>query len=141
MRGPPNLHCLDQPVRVALAQVVPKDNKPRPRDAKLDRRFVRTWVQDCSAERGRPSSDPVVCCQHQVMRFFAGRRSECKLLEAGALTLAQRWSVGDGRDAPLPVHASLTRRRERLGLSIVERFFAPVGARCQRAGLRYNPLR
>jgi hypothetical protein len=60
MLGPPKLRCLDQPIMRSLEDLVPADNFYRYLDAKLDLGFVREWVQDCYAESGRPSIDPVI---------------------------------------------------------------------------------
>ncbi len=135
MLGPPKLRCLDQPVAVSLEALVPASNFYRHLDAKLDLTFVRTWVQDCYAERGRPSIDPVVFFKLQLVLFFEGLRSERKLIETASLNLAHRWYLGYRLDEALPHHSSLTRIRERLGLSFFERFFAHVVELCQQAGL------
>jgi transposase len=135
MLGPPKLRLLDQPVTVSLEDLVPADNFYRFLDAKLDLSFVRTWVQDCYAERGRPSIDPVVFFKLQLILFFEGLRSERTLMETVALNLAHRWYLGYRLDEPLPHHSSLTRIRERLGLPIFQRLFAHVVQLCQRAGL------
>ena len=51
---------LDCPVLVSLDALVPKDNLYRRLDNRLDLSFVRDWMKDCYAERGRPSVDPIV---------------------------------------------------------------------------------
>jgi hypothetical protein len=43
-------------------------------DATLDLEFVRGWVRDLYAERGRPSIDPVVFLKQQLIMFFEGIR-------------------------------------------------------------------
>jgi transposase len=135
MLGPPKLRLLDQPVAVSLEELVPADHFYRHLDAKLDLSFVRAWVQDRYADRGRPSIDPVVFFKLQLILFFEGLRSERKLMETVALNLAHRWYLGYHLDEPLPDHSSLTRIRERLGLRLFERFFAHVVELCQQAGL------
>ena len=135
MLGPPKLRLLDQPVAVSLEELVPADHFYRHLDAKLDLSFVRAWVQDRYADRGRPSIDPVVFFKLQLIRFFEGLRSERTLMESVALNLAQRWYVRYGLDERLPDHSSLSRIRERLGLAIFQRFFAHVVELCQAAGL------
>src|SRR6266511_2719088 len=135
MLGPPKLRLLDQPVAVSLEELVPADHFYRHLDAKLDLSFVRRWVQDCYAEGGRPSIDPVVFFKLQLILFFEGLRSERKLMETVALNLAHRWYLGYRLDEPLPDHSSLTRIRERLGLAIFQRFFEHVVELCQEAGL------
>ena len=73
MLGPPKTCRLDQPVTVSLEALVPPDHFYRFLDAKLDLTFVRTWVQDRYAERGRPSIDPVVFFKLQLIMFFEVR--------------------------------------------------------------------
>ena len=135
MLGPPKLRALDQPVLVSLEQLVPPDHFYRHLDAALDLSFVREWVADCYAERGRPSIDPVVFFKLQLILFFEGLRSERRLIETASLHLAHRWYLGYRLDEPLPDHSSLTRIRQRLGLALFERFFEHVVELCQQAGL------
>ncbi len=135
MLGPAKLRCLDQQVMVSLEDLVPADQFYRHLDATLDLSFVRTWAQDCYAEGGRPSIDPVIFFKLQLIMFFEGIRSERKLMDTVALNLAHRWYLGYGLDEPLPDHSSLTRIRTRLGLSIFQRFFEHVVELCQQAGL------
>src|SRR5918997_6634501 len=135
MLGPPKLRSLDQPISVSLEQLVPVDHFYRQLDAHLDLGFVRAWVQDCYAARGRPSIDPVVFFKRQLIMFFEGLRSERRLMETARLHLAHRWYLGYGLDEPLPDHSSLTRIRQRLGLAVFRRFFERVVELCQAAGL------
>jgi transposase len=135
MLGPPKLRCLDQPVSVSLAVLVPPDHFYRHLEAALDLSFVREWVQARYADRGRPSIDPVVFFKLQLVMFFEGIRSERQLLRAVADRLSVRWYLGYALDEPLPDHSSLTRIRERLGLPIFQRFFEHVVELCQQAGL------
>lgn len=135
MIGPPKLRCLDQPIGRSIEELVPQDHFYRFLDAKLDLTFVRTWVADRYAERGRPSIDPVVFFRLQLLMFFEGIRSERKLMEMVALNLAHRWYLGYNLDEPLPDHSSLTRIRTRLGLPILQRFFEHMVELCQEAGL------
>jgi transposase len=135
MLGPPKLRSADRPVTVSLEELVPADNFYRHLDAHLDLSFVREWVQDCYAERGRPSIDPIVFFKLQLIMFFEGLRSERRLIETASLHLAHRWYLGYGLAEPLPDHSSLTRIRKRLGLALFERFFEHVVELCQQAGL------
>ena len=135
MLGPPKLRAADRLVTVSLEERVPANHFYRHLDATLDLTFVREWVQDLYAERGRPSIDPVVFFKLQLIMFFEGLRSERRLIETASLHLAHRWYLGYGLDEPLPDHSSLTRIRQRLGLPIFERFFEHVVERCQQAGL------
>ena len=56
MLGPPILRLLDQSVTVSLDHLVPSDSFYRFLDARLDLSLVRTWVPDCYADHGRPST-------------------------------------------------------------------------------------
>jgi transposase len=135
MLGPAKCRTLDRPVVISLEQCVPPDHFYRHLDAALDLSFVRDWVADCYAERGRPSIDPVVFFRFHLIMFFEGIRSERKLVELASLNLAQRWYLGYHRDEPLPERSSLVRIRQRLGLAVFRRFFEHVVDRCDEAGL------
>src|ERR687894_982881 len=135
MLGPPKLRSLDQPISVSLEQLVPVDHFYRQLDAHLDLAFVRAWVQDCYAARGRPSIDPVVFFKLQLIMFFEGIRSERELVETANVNLAHRWYLGYALDEVLPDHSSLTRIRQRLGIDVFQRFFEKVVDLRQDAGL------
>lgn len=135
MLGPRKARRLDQPMLVSLETLVPRDNFYRQLEAMLDLGFVRDWVADKYAERGRPSIDPVVFFTLQLVLFFEGLRSERKLIETANLHLAHRWYLGYALDEPLPDHSSLTRIRTRLGVEVFQRFFEHVVDLCRDAGL------
>lgn len=135
MLGPAKPRRLDEPIAVSLAELVPPSNFYRHLEAALDLSFVRGWVEDCYAERGRPSIDPVVFFKLHLVMFFEGIRSERKLIETASLNLAHRWYLGYALDEPLPDRSSLTRIRQRLGVDIFLRFFEKVVDLCQEAGL------
>src|SRR5215203_893629 len=135
MLGPPKLRALDQPVTISLEQLVPANHFYRHLDALLDLGFVRDWVRELYADRGRPSIDPIVFFKLQLIMFFEGIRSERRLIETASLHLAHRWYLGYALDEPLPDHSSLTGIRQRLGRSIFERFFERIVDLCQDARL------
>lgn len=135
MLGPLKLRLLDRPVGKSIEELVAADHFYRHLAATLDPSFVRTWVQDLYADRGRPSIDPVVFFRLQLVMFFEGIRSERQLLRVAADRLSIRWYLGYDFDDPLPDHSSLTRIRSRLGLPIFQRFFERVVELCQQAGL------
>ena len=135
MLGPAKPRRLQQPVAVSLEDLVPADNFYRHLEATLDLGFVREWVRELYAERGRPSIGPVVFFKLQLLMFFEGIRSERKLVETASLNLAHRWYLGYALDEALPDHSSLTRIRQRLGAEIFQRFFQEIVDRCQAAGL------
>jgi transposase len=119
----------------SIEDLVPADNFYRYLDAKLDLSFIRAWVQDSYADRGRPSVDPVVFFKLQLIGFFENLRSERHLMRVVADRVSLRWYLGYDWDEPLPDHSSLTRIRERYGLPIFQRFFEHVVELCQEAGL------
>src|SRR4051812_8018745 len=96
MLGPAKPRRLDQPIAVSLEALVPADNFYRHLEAKLDLGFVRGWVEERYAARGRPSIDPVVFFKLQLVMFFEGIRSERKLIETASLNLTRRWNRGWG---------------------------------------------
>ena len=95
MLGPSKRRDLDRPAVVSLERLVPQNHFYRQLDAELDLSFVRSWVADRYADRGRPSIDPVVFFRFQLIMFFEGIRSERKLVELASLNLAQL-APGDG---------------------------------------------
>jgi transposase len=120
---------------LALDQLVPTDDFYRHLEAQLDLGFVRPWVEELYAERGRPSIDPVVFFKLQLILFFEGLRSERQLMRVVADRLSLRWYLGYDFGDALPDHSSLTRIRERYGLPIFQRFFDQVVDLCREAGL------
>ena len=90
MLGPAKPRRLDEPIAVSLEDLVPANHFYRHLEAKLDLSFVREWVRELYAERGRPSIDPVIFFKLQLVMFYAGIRSERKLLETASLNLAHR---------------------------------------------------
>jgi transposase len=135
MLGPAKPRRLDEPIAVSLEALVPRDHFYRHLEATLDLSFVRDWTRERYAERGRPSIDPVVFFNLQLVMFFEGIRSERQLIATASLNLAHRWYLGYALDEDLPDHSSLTRIRQRLGIEIFERFFEQVVDLCQEAGL------
>jgi transposase len=126
---------LDPPVLVSLDALVPKDNLYRQLDQTLDLSFVRDWVKDCYAERGRPSVDPVVFFKLQLVLYLEGLRSERQLMRLAADRLSVRWYIGYRLDEALPDHSTLTRIRKRYGLETFRRFFDAIVEQCVQAGL------
>jgi transposase len=127
--------ALDCPVLVSLEAPVPANHLYRQLDAQLDLSFVRDWVKDCYAERGRSSVDPIVFFKLQLVLYLEGLRSERQLMRLVADRLRIRWYIGYRLDEALPDHSTLTRTRERYGLEIFHRFFDAVIERCVEAGL------
>src|SRR6202162_1544233 len=122
-------------VKVSLEALVPQDHFYRHLERSLDLSFVREFVQGTYAGIGRPSVDPVVFFKLQLVMFFEDIRSERLLMRHAADRLSVRWYVGYDLDEPLPDHSSLTRIRERYGITVFRRFFEQIVELCQQAGL------
>src|SRR3954468_15326099 len=135
MLGPAKPRRLDEPIAISLEDLVPRDNFYRHLEARLDLSFVRDWVRELYADRGRPSIDPVVFFKLQLIMFFEGIRSERQLIATASLNLAHRWYLGYALDEALPDHSSLTRIRERYGIDVFQRFFEQIVDLCQQKGL------
>ena len=97
MLGPCKPRRLEEPIAVSLEDLVPRDHFYRHLENKLDLSFVREWVKDRYAERGRPSIDPVVFFKLQLVMFFEEIRSERQLIKTASLNLARKWLTCWGR--------------------------------------------
>ncbi len=86
MLGPTKPRRLDQPIAASPESLVPADHFYRHLEARLDLSFVREWVRECYAERGRPSIDPVVffsCSWSCSSKGSAPSVSSCRSLPTG----------------------------------------------------------
>src|SRR5436305_2273919 len=119
----------------SLEELVPADHFYRHLERALDLSFVREFVQETYAGKGRPSIDPVVFFKLQLVMFFDGIRSERQLMRLAADRLSVRWYLGYDLGEALPDHSSLTRIRERYGVDVFRRFFEAIVEQCQQAGL------
>src|SRR6266702_4686243 len=122
-------------VQVSLEELVPQDHFYRHLQRTLDLSFVREFVQETYASKGRPSIDPVLFFKLQLVMFFEDIRSELLLMRVVADRLSVRWYLGYDLDDPLPDHSSLSRIRTRYGLDIFRRFFDAILEQCQQAKL------
>src|SRR5436305_11536830 len=120
---------------VSLEDLVPLDHFYRHLERTLDLSFVREFVHENYASKGRPSIDPVVFFKLQLVMFFEGLRSERQLMRHAADRLSVRWYIGYDLNEPLPDHSSLTRIRERYGVAIFRRFFDAIVEQCQQEKL------
>ncbi|MDP9480625.1 MAG: IS1182 family transposase, partial [Actinomycetota bacterium] len=124
------------PRDVSLDDLVPENHFYRRLEERLDLSFVRELVGPLYAKGGRPSVDPVVFFKLQLVMFFEDLRSERQLMRVVCDRLSLRWYLlGYDLHEPLPDHSSLTRIRERFGLSDFRRFFERIVEECFEAGL------
>src|SRR5947209_4544794 len=122
-------------IHVSLEELVPADHFYRHLERTVDLSFVRQFVQETYASKGRPSVDPVVFFKLQLVMFFEGIRSERQLMRHAADRLSVRWYIGYDLGEPLPDHSSLTRIRERYGVEVFRCFFDAIVEQCQQEGL------
>jgi transposase len=123
------------PEDISLEDLVPEDDFYRRLQEKLDLSFVRELVEDRYAASGRPSVDPEVFFRLQLVMFQEGIRSERELMRIVSDRLSVRWYIGYDLLEPLPDHSSLTRIRDRFGLSVFREFFERIVGECVEAGL------
>ena len=123
------------PHDVSLEDLVVEDHFYRRLEARLDLSFVRELVGPLYAKGGRPAVDPIVFFKLQLVMFFEDLRSERQLMRVVSDRLSVRWYLGYDLQEPLPDHSSLTRIRERFGLSVFRRFFERIVEECVEAGL------
>ncbi len=109
-------------IHISVEELVPQDHFYRHLERTLDLSFVREFVQETYAGRGRPSIVPVVFFKLQLVMFFERIRSERQLIRHAADRMSVRWYVGYDLNEPLPDHSSLTRIRERYGVDSLRRF-------------------
>src|SRR6059058_2555148 len=125
----------DPLIQVSLEDLVQADHFYRHLERTLDLSFVREFVQETYAGKGRPSIDPVVFFKLQLVMFFEDIRSERLLMRHAADRLSVRWFLGYDLGEPLPDHSSLKKIRTRYGIEVFRRFFKAVVEKCQEAGL------
>jgi transposase len=124
-----------QHVSVSLEDLVPENNFYRQVERCLDLSFVRDLAADFYADIGRPSIDPVVFFNLQLIAFFEGARSERQLMEMVNLKLAHRWYIGYDLNEAVPDHSSLSKIRERYGFEVFQGFFEKIIEICLEANL------
>src|SRR5438093_3809497 len=81
-------------IHVSLEDLVPADHFYRHLERTLDLSFVRAFVQETYACKGRPSIDQMVFFKLQLIMFFEGIRSERQLMRHAADRLSMRWFLG-----------------------------------------------
>jgi transposase len=138
MMGTKQRNFRSLPEDISLEELVARDNFYRRLEEKLDLSFVRELVEDLYAHSGRPSIDPEVFFRLQLIMFHEGIRSERELMRIVSDCLSLRWYVGYDLHEPLPDHSTLTRIRDRFGLSVLREFFERIVGECLETGLLWG---
>jgi transposase len=113
-------------INVSVEELVPQDHFYRHLERTLDLSFVQEFVQETYAHSGRPSFDPIVFFQLQLVMFFEGIRSERQLMRHAADRLSVKWYLGYDLAEPLLHHSSLTKIRTGYGIEVFRRFFDAI---------------
>jgi transposase len=138
MMGTKQRNFRSLPEDISLEELVARDNFYRRLEEKLDLSFARELVEDLYAHSGRPSIDPEVFFRLQLIMFHEGIRSERELMRIVSDCLSLRWYVGYDLHEPLPDHSTLTRIRDRFGLSVLREFFERIVGECLETGLLWG---
>lgn len=94
---------------VNLDNLVPQKHFYREVEAKRDLNFVRDLVHQFYKPFSRPSIDPVIFFELQLIMFFEGIRSERQLMDMVAMRFDHRWYIGYDLNEEIPDHSSLSK--------------------------------
>ena len=107
----------------------------------IDFEPLRQRVEPHFASGGRPSIDPVVMIKMMLLGYLFDVPSDRQLVEECADRLSFREFLGYLCDEPLPVHASFTHWRQRLGSEFFREFLHDIVRQCQAQGLKLSGAR
>lgn len=99
---------------VCIEQLVPQDHLLRKVQKHIDFRFIVEKVRGLySADKGRPSLDPVVLFKMLFIGYLFGIRSERRLVQEIAVNVAYRWFLGLKLTDPVPSASTIWMNRHR----------------------------
>lgn len=107
----------------------------------IDLGFVRAMAEPYFAASGRPSIDPVVMLKMMLVGYLFGIESDRRLVDECADRLSFREFLGYLSDEPLPVHASFTHWRQRLGPEFFREVLHEIVRQCQGHGMKLSGAR
>ena len=114
---------------ITFDQLVPENHLVRKVVAAIDFSFIYSLVEDThSAERGRPSIDPVVLIKMTFIQYMFGIRSIRKTIEEIETNLAYRWFLGFGFHDKVPHLSTLGKNygRRFKGTDLFEQIFFQI---------------
>jgi len=123
---------------ISVDQLVPEDHLLRKIDKYIDFSFIYELVEDkYSADRGRPSLDPVMLIKIPLIQYLYGIKSMRQTIKEIEVNMAYRWFLGlDFCDA-VPHFTTFgknyTRRFE--GTDLFEQIFTKILYQCMKTGL------
>lgn len=106
-----------------------------------DFEFVREMVQPYFADTGRPSVDPVLMLKMMLVGYLFDINSDRRLVDECADRLSFREFLGYMIDEPMPVHATFTHWRQRLGAEFFRQVLHEIVRQCQDQGMTLSGAR
>jgi transposase len=114
---------------VCIEDLVPQDHLLRRVENALDFEFVRAKVKDLySADKGRPSVDPVTLIKLCVINYLYGYNSMRRTIRECEVNVAYRWFIGYDLTESIPHFTTFGKNYKRRfeGTDIFERIFMRV---------------
>lgn len=136
-----------RPQQISFDTVMVKTPPTRPArllqaiSQQIDFEPLRKQVEPYFASAGRPSIDPVIMIKMMLLGYLFGVPSDRQLVEECADRLSFREFLGYLSDESLPVHASFTHWRQRLGPEFFRDFLHEIVRQCQGQGLKLSTAR
>ena len=123
-------------VQINIENLIPKNHLLRKIDQILDLSFVRELTKQYYCQNnGRPSIDPELFFRIILIGYIFNISSDRKLCEELRYNLAYRWYCKLEIDGNTPDHSSLSKIRDRYGITVFEMFFDKVVCLCKKYGL------
>ena len=123
---------------ISVDQLVPEDHLLRKIDRYIDFSFIYGLVEDkYSADRGRPSLDPVMLIKIPLIQYLYGIRSMRQTIREIEVNMAYRWFLGlDFCDA-VPHFTTFGKNYARRfeGTDLFEQIFTRILYQCMKSGL------
>jgi transposase len=110
-------------------------------DELLDFEPVRRMAAPYFAQRGRPSLDPILMFKMMLVAFLWGITSDRRLVDECADRASVREFLGLGWGDKLPVHASFTHWRQRLGAAFFRDALHEIVRQCEAHGMELSEAR
>lgn len=123
---------------ISVDQLVPEEHLLRKIDKYIDFSFIYELVEDkYSADRGRPSLDPVMLIKIPLIQYLYGIRSMRQTIKEIEVNMAYRWFLGlDFCDA-VPHFTTFGKNYSRRfeGTDLFEQIFTKILYQCMKSGL------
>lgn len=128
----------EQIALVCVDEMVPENHLLRKIEKAIDWSFIYDLVKDkYSADRGRPSVDPVILIKIVFIQYLYGIRSMRQTIREIEVNLAYRWFLGLGMYEKAPHFSTFGKNYTRRfkGTDLFEQIFTKVLQKCIDAGL------